>query len=529
MTSLARTWLATALLAAASTLTAPLQAEDPGSEEGAAPSITSALEMTVEAGTELIYQITADNNPALFGAAVNEPGVVVAGFNALTGALRVTVPADFAADTFSMTISAENDHGEDVQTVLVTVTSDGGEPGTAPSITSALEITAEAGTDLLYQIKADNIPTLFGAEVTEPGVVVADFNALTGALRVTVPAGFAAETFLMTISAKNDHGDDVQTVLVTVTSDGGEEGEAPLITSELSIDAVAGTQLIYQITADNDPTLFGAEVDEPGVNVTSFNALTGELRLFITRTFAGDMFTIAIFAENADGIDEQTVEVFVEAGEDGGDGEPGPAQVFRGSVKVAAPTVNALEWQVLSAFTFKGTLHTEGEEKAGRQPGTFSAAITTQRISNRDILEEMKKNGALETVAGTRLVMVGYLGDDTAELTAVNPKEEIFQPVPEDIFAVRFGEEEQRITGYAGKEIEEEPVITKAGGFEQVVVDWLRQPGSTTHVRLTGIGRFEAKRKSVSIEGERNIYNALTRSAAVSGFNSGQPWVEDLE
>jgi hypothetical protein len=77
--------------------------------------------------------------------------------------------------------------------------------------------------------------------------------------------------------------------------------------------------------------------------------------------------------------------------------------------------------------------------------------------------------------------------------------------------------------------VEEEPIVTRFAGYERVEVDWLKSYGSTQHARLTGIGRFKGKRKNVSIEGEQNGYNAYTRSAAVSGFNSGEPWVEGQE
>jgi hypothetical protein len=411
----------------------------------------------------------------------------------------------------------------------------GEEAGQPPTITSLLQDTANVGGQWSYRIMASNKPDLFGAEVTATGVTLDSINDQTGEIVVSIAPDFDGSDFSMTIFAENSHGRDERTVEVTVTTGGGEEGQAPVIGSPLEIEAIAGEELIYEIAASGTVTFFGATVNTAGVVLESFDNQTGEIRVTIAPGFMGDTFLMTISAENEYGKDEQTVTVSVTNDGSGEIGEPGPAQVMEASIGVREPAVDKINLMLYSTFSFRGKVRTQGDEQEGKRAGTFFAPITESRVTNRDILQSMKESGLIETVEGFKLAMEASLGEDTATLVAVNKKdktgeeEDVIVPVPEDMLAVRFGEDEQGITGYAGETVEGEPIITRFAGYERVEVDWLKSYGSTQHARLTGIGRFKAKRKNVSIEGEPNVYNAFTRSAAVSGFNSGEPWVEEQE
>lgn len=411
----------------------------------------------------------------------------------------------------------------------------GEEVGQPPAITSSLQGTAEAGKQWSYQILASNAPDLFGAEVTATGVTLESVNDQTGEIVASIAPDFAGSGFSMTIFAENAHGRDEQTVEVTVTTGGGEEDQPPVIDSPLDIDAFAGEELVYEITASGTVTLFGATVNVPGVVLQSFDDQTGEIRVSIAPGFSSDTFLMTISAENEYGKDEQTVTVTVTNDGGGEIGDPGPAQVMEASISVREPAVDKPNRMLYSPFSFRGKVRTQGDEQEGSRPGAFFAPITESRVTNGDILRRMKESELIETVEGFKLAMEASLGDDTTTLVAVkkkkrtNPEEEdVIVPVPEDILAVRFGEDEQRITGYAGKTVEEEPVITRLAGYEAVDVDWLKSYGSTEHVRLTGIGRFAVKRKSVKIEAEEpeEYYNAVSRSASLAGFNSGAPLEE---
>ena len=155
--------------------------------------------------------------------------------------------------------------------------------GNPPVITSAATATGTAGQSFSYTITANNSATSFGASGLPAGLSV---STATGVIS-GIPA--AASTNSVTLSASNAVGNGTMTLTLAVLP------SSPVITSAATATATVGQSFSYTITANNNPTGFGATGLPAGLSV---NGMTGLISG--TPTTAGT-FNATLSATNAGG------------------------------------------------------------------------------------------------------------------------------------------------------------------------------------------------------------------------------------
>lgn len=112
----------------------------------------------------------------------------------------------------------------------------------APEVTSPATATGNYGKAFIYDIVATNDPTRYAAASLPPGLT---YNAYTGRISGTP---LSLGTYSSVVSAFNEAGSDAMTVTITIN------GPAPVITSPLAINVLAGDAVSYLITATGSPT-----------------------------------------------------------------------------------------------------------------------------------------------------------------------------------------------------------------------------------------------------------------------------------
>ena len=244
------------------------------------PVITSAGAASGIVGTTVTpYQITATNNPILFGASGLPPGLGVNSSGSITG-----IPTQ--AGTFNSTVTATNVGGAGSKVVAFTINL------STPVITSpGTAVGAVVAVFTPYQITATNSPTSFGAGGLPPGLAITGGNMITG---TPTQAG----TFSATLTATNVAGTGSATLVITIAA---APPPIPVITSAGAASGIVGTTVTpYQITATNNPTSFGASALPPGLGVNSSGSITG------IPTQAGT-FNATVTATNVGGTDFKVV------------------------------------------------------------------------------------------------------------------------------------------------------------------------------------------------------------------------------
>ncbi|HYE89864.1 MAG TPA: autotransporter domain-containing protein, partial [Terriglobales bacterium] len=147
-----------------------------------------------------------------------------------------------------------------------------------------------------YQITATNGASSYNATGLPPGVTV---NTSTGLVSGT-PSSIG--TFTATVSATNGAGTGSRTVTITITLG------PPVITSATTAGGVVGVSFLYQITASNNPTTFGATGLPAGLSVNAANGV-------ISGTPASSgTFNVAISATNTTGTANATLQIVVNDG-----------------------------------------------------------------------------------------------------------------------------------------------------------------------------------------------------------------------
>ena len=202
---------------------------------GAAPVITSPLQVPVVGGRPLTYQIEASNIPTSYWVSDLPEG---AQFDESTGVITATTTE---AGTYTSTIWAMNAAGYGSATLTVTVS-----PNPDPQITSPATATATVGQPFSYQITATNSPTSFAAH----GFVTFDalpdgltFNATTGLIQGSPVLAGQMRFF---VKAFNATGWDARIVNVTVA---GNPAITPPVVQSDSIAVTIDQPLFYQIQA----------------------------------------------------------------------------------------------------------------------------------------------------------------------------------------------------------------------------------------------------------------------------------------
>lgn len=235
------------------------------------PVISSAGTASGVTGTAFTYAITASNSPTSFSATGLPPGLTL---NTATGVISGTPTSP---GTFNATITASNSAGSDTDPLVITIGLG------APAITSAATAGGGIGVPFSYQITATNNPTSFGATGLPPGLSV---NASTGLVSGTPSV---SGTFNATISATNATATATQALTITLGLG------VPVVTSGTTASGGTGAPFLYQITATNVPTSYGATGLPAGLAV---NAATG---LITGAPSAAGTFSANVSATNSSG------------------------------------------------------------------------------------------------------------------------------------------------------------------------------------------------------------------------------------
>lgn len=235
------------------------------------PVITSPGSASGTTGVAFSYQITATNGVTAYGASGLPPGLSV---NTSTGLISGTPTSP---GTFNATMTATNGSGSDSDPLVITIALG------PPAITSPATAGGSEGFPFSYQITATNNPTSFGATGLPPGLSV---NSATGLISGTPTV---SGTFNATISATNATATATQGLTITLGIG------VPVITSAGTASGGTGTAFIYQVTATNNPTSFGASGLPPGLAI---NPATG---LITGAPGAAGTFNANVSATNATG------------------------------------------------------------------------------------------------------------------------------------------------------------------------------------------------------------------------------------
>ena len=212
------------------------------------PVITSPGTASGQTGAAFSYTIVATNQPQSFGSSALPAGLAL---NTATGAITGTPTV---VGVFNVSMTATNGSGSDTKPLVITISLG------APVITSPTSAGGNDGSPFTYQITATNNPTSYGATGLPPGLAV---SATSGLISGT-PMGQG--TFSVTISATNATATATSTLTITIGLG------LPVITSPATASGASGSRFLYQITATNGPTSFGASGLPPGLSV---NPATG--------------------------------------------------------------------------------------------------------------------------------------------------------------------------------------------------------------------------------------------------------------
>ena len=213
------------------------------------PVITSPGTASGQTGVAFSYTIVATNQPQSFSTSALPAGLAL---NPATGAITGTPTA---LGVFNVTMTATNGSGSDTKPLVITISLG------APVITSPATAGGNDGSPFSYQITATNNPTSYGATGLPPGLAV---SATSGLISGT-PVGQG--TFTVTIRATNSTATATATLTITIGLG------LPVITSPATASGASGVRFLYQITATNGPTSFGASGLPPGLSVNAGNGI----------------------------------------------------------------------------------------------------------------------------------------------------------------------------------------------------------------------------------------------------------------
>ncbi len=251
------------------------------------PVITSVLTKHATVDEPLSYTLTASGTgPITLNATNLTDGLV---FNAETGQIS---GSPSAAGVYNITLSATNAGGTSTETLVLTV-------GSSPEITNQLTASGTAGDQFsTFTVTATGTPDItFEVSNLPQGL---SFDPATNHINGTPT--FAGE-YNVLITATNDYGTDVKTLVITIA----EGLQAPEITSALTTSGAEDFPFSYIIEATgSQPMTFNA-VHLPAGLTLSGNTISG------IPTTAGT-YNVTISATNAAGTDSKTLVVTINEG-----------------------------------------------------------------------------------------------------------------------------------------------------------------------------------------------------------------------
>jgi len=347
------------------------------------PTITSAGAIGTFVGNTVNYMITTTPDPEdptknqlplLFsatgvplGLALNPDSKLALG----TPSAQITgTPTQVGVS--NVTVSALNATGSDTHRVVFTV---------APvTITSALTATGQVGVNFTpYIIRASGNPNIFNATGLPSGLSVD--------VRTGIITGIPTDTnstsqvvFPVTISASNGYGTGSATLLITINP---KPAGSPEISSSLTATGLDSVPFSYQITATNNPTVFGALGLPLGLTIdTAQGIISGS-------TSQLGPYSVIITAGNATGTDAE----------------------------ILALTINQTPPAITSPLSVTGTLGQPFRyaiQTTGSQPQSYSAAPLPAGLTlNGNIIS------GKPTVAGVSAPVTLTVANQAASVSAV--------------------------------------------------------------------------------------------------------------
>ncbi len=242
------------------------------------PVITSSTTKSVIAGQAFSYQIVATKTPTGYAVTGLPVGLT---YSTSTGLISGSVSTP---GTYIATLTASNASGT-CTPVNLTITV----LPVPPVITSSLSVNATVGQAFSYAITTTGSATSYSASPLPGGLT---FNTTTGILSGTPTLG---GTYTVSISASNTGGTGSASLVITVST------ASPIISSATTASGTKGQFFSYQITASNQPTLFGANGLPAGLSV---NTATG---LISGTPTTGGSFSVALTAKNGIGTGSATL------------------------------------------------------------------------------------------------------------------------------------------------------------------------------------------------------------------------------
>jgi C1A family cysteine protease len=203
-------------------------------------TVTSKATADGTVGLPFSFTVTSSATPATFGAVGLPRGLAI---NSSTGVISGT---PMETGTFTVSLSVSNPSGSGSGVLILKLDHPPTEP---PTITSNTQASGTAGVSFNYSITATVSPTLYGAEDLPSGLTL---NSATGVIS-GIPT--AIGTFTVSLSAANVGGRRTRALTITINP---PPATVPVITSAKTASVGADSPFSYRITANNNPTSFGA-------------------------------------------------------------------------------------------------------------------------------------------------------------------------------------------------------------------------------------------------------------------------------